>query len=307
MEGEDFGDLIAFVTIAREGSFTRAAAKLGVSQPALSHRIRTMEEKLGLRLLTRTTRSVSPTEAGQRLMTNVGPYLELIEAEMASLGELRDKPSGTVRITSLDHAADTIILPKLARMLSDYPEVKLEINTDYQLVDIVEQRYDAGVRLGEQVEKDMIAVRIGPDMRMAVVGSPSYFSSHPAPASPQDLTDHTCINVRLPTHGGLYVWDFEKDGRPLNVRVAGQLVVNGLNQVVKAALDGYGLAYTLEDMVQEHLAAGRLVRVLDDWCQPFAGYHLYYPSRRQASPAFALVVNALRYTADRSPAHQKLE
>jgi DNA-binding transcriptional LysR family regulator len=296
MEGEDFGDVIAFVTIAREGSFTRAAAKLGVSQPALSHRIRTMEEKLGLRLLTRTTRSVSPTEAGQRLMTNVGPYLELIEAEMASLGELRDKPSGTVRITSLDHAADTIILPKLARLLPDYPEVKLEINTDYQLVDIVEQRYDAGVRLGEQVEKDMIAVRIGPDMRMAVVGSPSYFSSHPAPASPQDLTAHTCINVRLPTHGGLYVWDFEKDGRPLNVRVAGQLVVNGLNQVVKGALDGYGLAYTLEDMVQEHLASGRLVRVLDDWCQPFAGYHLYYPSRRQASPAFALVVNALRYS-----------
>jgi DNA-binding transcriptional LysR family regulator len=299
MEGEDFGDLIAFVTIAREGSFTRAAAKLGVSQPALSHRIRTMEEQLGLRLLTRTTRSVSPTEAGQRLLTNVGPYLELIEAEMASLGELRDKPAGTVRITSLDHAADTIILPKLARLLPDYPEVKLEINTDYQLVDIVEQRYDAGVRLGEQVEKDMIAVRIGPDMRMAVVGSPSYFSSRPAPASPQDLTSHTCINVRLPTHGGLYVWDFEKDGRPLNVRVAGQLVVNGLNQVVKAALEGYGLAYTLEDMVQEHLACGRLVRVLDDWCQPFAGYHLYYPSRRQASPAFVLVVNALRYTGDR--------
>jgi DNA-binding transcriptional LysR family regulator len=299
MEGEDFGDLIAFVTIAREGSFTRAAAKLGVSQPALSHRIRTMEEKLGLRLLTRTTRSVSPTEAGQRLMTNVGPYLELIEAEMASLGELRDKPSGTVRITSLDHAADTIILPKLARLLRDYPEVKLEINTDYQLVDIVEQRYDAGVRLGEQVEKDMIAVRIGPDMRMAVVGSPSYFSGHPAPASPQELTSHACINVRLPTHGGLYVWDFEKDGRPLNVRVEGQLVVNGLNQVVKGALEGFGLAYTLEDMVQEHLASGRLVRVLDDWCPRFAGYHLYYPSRRQASPAFALVVNALRYTGDR--------
>jgi DNA-binding transcriptional LysR family regulator len=299
MEGEDFGDLIAFVTIAREGSFTRAAAKLGVSQPALSHRIRTMEEKLGLRLLTRTTRSVSPTEAGQRLMTNVGPYLELIEAEMASLGELRDKPSGTVRITSLDHAADTIILPKLARLLRDYPEVKLEINTDYQLVDIVEQRYDAGVRLGEQVEKDMIAVRIGPDMRMAVVGSPSYFSGHPAPASPQELTSHACINVRLPTHGGLYVWDFEKDGRPLNVRVEGQLVVNGLNQVVKGALEGFGLAYTLEDMVQEHLASGCLVRVLDDWCPRFAGYHLYYPSRRQASPAFALVVNALRYTGDR--------
>jgi DNA-binding transcriptional LysR family regulator len=298
MEGEDFGDLIALVTIAREGSFTRAAAKLGVSQPALSHRIRTMEEKLGVRLLTRTTRSVSPTDAGQRLMKNVGPYLELIEAEMASLGELRDKPSGTVRITSLDHAADTIILPKLARLLPDYPEVKLEINTDYQLVDIVEQRFDAGVRLGEQVEKDMIAVRIGPDMRMAVVGSPSYFSSHPVPASPQELTSHSCINVRLPTHGGLYVWDFEKDGRPLNVRVEGQLVVNGLNQVVKGALEGFGLAYTLEDMVQEHLASGRLVRVLDDWCPRFAGYHLYYPSRRQASPAFALVVNALRYTGN---------
>jgi DNA-binding transcriptional LysR family regulator len=296
MEGEDFGDLIAFITIAREGSFTRAAAKLGVSQPALSHRIRAMEERLGLRLLTRTTRSVSPTDAGQRLMTKVGPYLEQIEAEMASLDELRDKPAGTVRITSLDHAADTILLPKLARLLPDYPDVNVEIDTDYQLVDIVEQRYDAGVRLGEQVEKDMIAVRIGPDMRMAVVASPSYFSSRPPPASPQDLTSHTCINVRLPTHGGLYVWDFEKDGRSLNVRVEGQLVVNGLNQVVKAALEGLGLAYTLEDLVQEHLASGRLVRVLEDWCPPFAGYHLYYPSRRQASPAFALVVNALRHT-----------
>jgi DNA-binding transcriptional LysR family regulator len=291
MEGEDFGDLIAFITIAREGSFTRAAAKLGVSQPALSHRIRAMEERLGLRLLTRTTRSVSPTDAGQRLMTKVGPYLEQIEAEMASLDELRDKPAGTVRITSLDHAADTILLPKLARLLPDYPDVNVEIDTDYQLVDIVEQRYDAGVRLGEQVEKDMIAVRIGPDMRMAVVASPSYFSGRPPPASPQDLTSHTCINVRLPTHGGLYVWDFEKDGRSLNVRVEGQLVVNGLNQVVKAALEGLGLAYT-----QEHLASGRLVRVLEDWCPPFAGYHLYYPSRRQASPAFALVVNALRHT-----------
>jgi DNA-binding transcriptional LysR family regulator len=296
MEGEDFGDLIAFITIAREGSFTRAAAKLGVSQPALSHRIRAMEERLGLRLLTRTTRSVSPTDAGQRLMTKVGPYLEQIEAEMASLDELRDKPAGTVRITSLDHAADTILLPKLARLLPDYPDVNVEIDTDYQLVDIVEQRYDAGVRLGEQVEKDMIAVRIGPDMRMAVVASPSYFSGRPPPASPQDLTSHTCINVRLPTHGGLYVWDFEKDGRSLNVRVEGQLVVNGLNQVVKAALEGLGLAYTLEDLVQEHLASGRLVRVLEDWCPPFAGYHLYYPSRRQASPAFALVVNALRHT-----------
>jgi DNA-binding transcriptional LysR family regulator len=296
MEGEDFGDLIAFITIAREGSFTRAAAKLGVSQPALSHRIRAMEERLGLRLLTRTTRSVSPTDAGQRLMTKVGPYLEQIEAEMASLDELRDKPAGTVRITSLDHAADTILLPKLARLLPDYPDVNVEIDTDYQLVDIVEQRYDAGVRLGEQVEKDMIAVRIGPDMRMAVVASPSYFSGRPPPASPQDLTSHTCINVRLPTHGGLYVWDFEKDGRSLNVRVEGQLVVNGLNQVVKAALEGLGLAYTLEDLVQEHLASGRLVRVLEDWCPPFAGYHLYYPSRRQASSAFALVVNALRHT-----------
>jgi DNA-binding transcriptional LysR family regulator len=295
MEREDFGDLIAFMTIAREGSFTRAAAKLGVSQPALSHRIRAMEE-LGLRLLTRTTRSVSATETGERLLMTIGPYFEGIEAEMASLGALRDKPAGTVRITTLDHAADTIILPRLAPVLSDYPDVKVEINTDYQMVDIVEQRYDAGVRLGEQVAKDMIAVRIGPDMRMAVVGSPAYFARRSIPATPQELTSHASINVRLPTHGGLYVWDFEKDGRPLNVRVDGQLVVNGLNQVVNAALQGIGLAFTLEDLVREHIAAGRLVRVLEDWCPPFAGYHLYYPSRRQASPAFALVVNALRQT-----------
>jgi DNA-binding transcriptional LysR family regulator len=294
MDREDFGDLLAFMTVAREGSFTRAAAKLGVSQPALSHRIRAMEERLGLRLLTRTTRSVAPTEAGQRLLMNVGPHVDQIEVEMASLGDLRDKPAGTVRITTLDHAADTIILPRLARVLPDYPDVKVEINTDYQLLDIVEQRFDAGVRLGEQVAKDMIAVRIGPDMRMALVGSPSYFARHPVPTTPQELTGHASINVRLATHGGLYVWDFEKDGRSLNVRVDGQLVVNGLNQVVKAALEGFGLAFTLEDLVREHIAAGRLVRVLEDWCPPFPGYHLYYPSRRQAAPAFALVVNALR-------------
>jgi DNA-binding transcriptional LysR family regulator len=295
MEREDFGDLIAFIAVAQEGSFTKAAAKLGVSQPALSHRMRALEERLGLRLLTRTTRSVSPTEAGQRLLTHVGPHFEQIEAEMASLGELRDKPSGTLRITALDHAADTILLPKLARMLADYPDVKVELNTDYQMVDIVERRFDAGVRLGEQVAKDMIAVRIGPDMRMALVASPSYFSRRPPPASPHELVSHACINVRLPTHGGLYVWEFEKDGSPLNVRVDGQLVVNGLSQVVTAALQGLGLAFTLDDMVREHVAAGRLVRVLDDWCPAFAGYHLYYPSRRQASPAFALLVDALRY------------
>jgi DNA-binding transcriptional LysR family regulator len=297
MARDDFSDLVGFITVARAGSFTRAAAQLGVSQSALSQTVRGLEERLGLRLLTRTTRSVSPTEAGERLLMTVAPRFEEIEAELAALSEMRDKPAGTVRITTSDHAADTILLPKLAPLLLEYPDVKVEINTDYGLVDIVAQRFDAGVRLGAQVAKDMIAMRIGPDMRMAVVGSPSYFAKHSPPLMPQELTGHTCINVRLPTYGGLYVWEFQQGGQELNVRVEGQLVVNGINQMVKAALAGLGLAFTLEDVVQEQIAEGRLVRVLEDWCPSFPGYHLYYPSRRQPSPAFALVLNALRYQA----------
>lgn len=295
MARENFNDLLAFVTVAREGSFTRAAAQLGVSQSALSHTIRGLEERLGLRLLTRTTRSVSPTEAGERLLITVAPRFGEIEAELATLSELREKPAGTIRITTSDHAADTILLPKLAELLPQYPDINVEINTDYRMIDIVEQRYDAGVRLGEQVEKDMIAVRIGPDVRMAAVGSPSYFAKRSPPKRPQDLTDHACINLRLPTYGGLYAWEFKKGKHELNVRVDGQLIVNGIPQMLNGALAGLGLAFMLEDRVQKHIAQGRLKRVLEDWCPPFPGYHLYYPSRRQSSPAFALLVDALRY------------
>jgi DNA-binding transcriptional LysR family regulator len=295
MAREDFSDLLGFIAVARAGSFTRAAAQLGVSQSALSQAIRGLEERLGIRLLTRTTRSVSPTEAGQRVMATVAPRFEEIEAEMAALGELRDKPAGTVRITTSDHAADTILLPKLGALLPEYPDLNVEINTDYGMVDIVAQRFDAGVRLGESVAKDMIAMRIGPDMRMAVVGAPSYFARHSAPLMPQELTDHVCINIRMPTYGGLYVWEFARDGHELNVRVEGQLIANGIHQVINGALAGLGLGFVLEDLVEEYVAAGRLVRVLDDWCPSFAGYHLYYPSRRQPSPAFALLLKALRY------------
>ena len=269
--------------------------KLGVSQSALSHTIRGLEERLGLRLLTRTTRSVAPTEAGERLLRTVGPRFDEIEAELAALSELRDKPAGTIRITAGEHAAETILWPALAKLLPDYPDIKVEIIVDYGLTDIVAERYDAGVRLGEQVAKDMIAVRIGPDFRMAVVGAPSYFASRPRPKTPQDLTAHNCINLRLPTYGGLYAWEFEKRGRELKVRVDGQLVFNNIALRLNAALAGLGLAYLPEDQVQAHLAEGRLIRVLADWCPPFSGYHLYYPSRRQPTPAFALLVDALRY------------
>jgi DNA-binding transcriptional LysR family regulator len=295
MPRENIGDLLAFLAIAKERSFTRAAAKLGVSQSALSHTIRGLEEGLGLRLLTRTTRSVSPTEAGERLLRTVGPRFDEIKTELAALSELRDKPAGTMRITAGEHAAEAILWPAVARLLPHYPDIKIEIIVDYGLIDIVAERYDAGVRLGEQVAKDMIAVRIGPDMRMAVVGSPSYFAKHKRPKTPRDLTAHDCINIRLPTYGGLYAWEFEKGGRELKVRVEGQLVFNNNALRLSAVLAGLGLAYLLEDQVQAHLAEGRLVRVLADWCPPFSGYHLYYPSRRQSSPAFALVVDALRY------------
>ena len=297
MVRQDVNDLLAFLAVARERSFTRAAAKLGVSQSALSHTISGLEARLGLRLLTRTTRSVSPTEAGERLLRTVGHRFEEIEAELEALSELRDKPAGTIRITSIDYAADTILLPKIAKLLPEYPDIKVEIIVDYGLTDIVAERYDAGVRSGEQVAKDMIAVRIGPDMRMAVVGAPSYFAKRSLPKKPQDLTDHNCINLRLPTYGGLYAWEFEKSGRELKVRVEGQLIFNGTAQMLNAALAGFGLAYVPEDVAQPHLAQGRLKRVLDDWCPPFPGYHLYYPSRRHSSPAFALLVDALRYRA----------
>lgn len=295
MPRENIGDLLAFLAIAKERSFTKAAAKLGVSQSALSHTIRGLEEGLGLRLLARTTRSVSPTEAGERLLRTVGPRFDEIKTELAALSELRDKPAGTIRITAGEQPAEAILWPAVAKLLPNYPDIKIEIIVDYGLTDIVAERYDAGVRLGEQVAKDMIAVRIGPDMRMAVVGSPSYFAKRKKPKTPQDLTAHDCINIRLPTYGGLYAWEFEKGGRELKVRVEGQLVFNNIALRLSAVLAGLGLAFLLEDQVQAHLAEGRLVRVLDDWCPPFSGYHLYYPSRRQSSPAFALIVDALRY------------
>ena len=295
MQRGDLNDLLAFLAVGRERSFTKAAAKLGVSQSALSQTIRGLEERLGVRLLTRTTRSVSPTEAGERLLHTVGPRFEEIEAELEAVSELREKPAGTIRITATEYAADTILLPKLAKLLPEYPDIKVEIIIDYGLTDIVAQRYDAGVRSGEQVAKDMIAVRIGPDMRMAVVGAPSYFKTRSEPKKPQDLIDHNCINLRLPTHGGLYAWEFEKGGRELRVRVDGQLTYNTTDQMLNAALAGLGLAYVPEGMAQPHLAKGRLKRVLEDWCPPYSGYHLYYPSRRQSSAAFALLVDALRY------------
>ena len=288
-------DLLAFLAVARERSFTRAAAKLGVSQSALSHTIRALEERLGLRLLTRTTRSVATTEAGERLFRNIGPRFEEIETELAALAELREKPAGTVRITTGEHAASTVLWPKLARLLAAYPDIKVEIISDQTLTDIVAERFDAGVRFGEQVSKDMIAVRIAPDISFAVVGSPSCFADRPPPRNPQELIGHPCINLRLPTYGGLYAWEFEKGKRELKVRVEGQLVFNNLGQIINAALAGFGLAYVPEDLVQAYIKAGKLKRVLEDWCPPFPGYHLYYPSRRQSSPAFALVVDALRY------------
>ena len=295
MPRENLNDLLAFLAVAKERSFTRAAAQLGVSQSALSHTVRGLEERLGLRLLTRTTRSVAPTEAGERLLRAAGPRLEEIEAEMAALSELRDRPAGTIRITAHDHAVRAVLWPALENLLADYPDIKVEIVIDYGLTDIVADRFDAGVRTGEMVAKDMIAVRIGPDMRSAVVGAPSYFAKRARPKTPQDLTTHACINLRLPTHGGLYAWEFEKGGRELRVRVEGQLVFNGTAPMLNAALAGFGLAYVPEDAVQAHIVDGRLIRVLSDWCPPYPGYHLYYPSRRQPTPAFALLVNALRY------------
>ena len=295
MRGQGINDIYAFLAVAREKSFTRAAAQLGISQSALSHAMRALESRLGVRLLTRTTRSVAPTEAGDRLLRAIGPKFVEIQTELAALNELRDKPGGMIRITTGQHAAESILWPKIARLLPKYPDLKVEITVDYAFTDIVAERYDAGVRLGEQVAKDMIAVRIAPDMRMTVVAAPSYLSKAPTPKKPQDLLAHQCINLRMPTLGGLYAWEFEKGAKELKVRVDGQLVFNRLSQILEAALAGFGFAYVPENAALPHVAKGRLVRVLEDWCAPFSGYHLYYPSRRQLSPAFALVVDALRY------------
>lgn len=292
---ENFNDLAAFAIVAREKSFTRAAAKLRVSPSALSQTIRNLEERLGLRLLARTTRSVAPTEAGERLLRTIAPRFEEIEAELAALSELRDKPAGTVRITAGEHAAISVLQPTLKRFLPAYPDINVEIIVDYALTDIVAEGYDAGVRMGEQVAKDMIAVPIGPHLRMAVVASPDYFEQHPLPRRPEDLAAHNCINSRLPTYGGLFAWGLEKAGREVKVRGEGQLVFNSLSMRLTSALDGLGIAYLPEDQVLAHIAEGRLVRVLEDWCPPFPGYHLYYPSRRQQSPALALLVDVLRH------------
>lgn len=295
MPHENFNDLLAFVTVAREESFTRAAVKLGVSQSALSQTVRGLEERLGLRLLTRTTRRVSPTAAGERLLQTAGPRFDEIQSELSALSDMRDKPAGTVRITAGEHAAISVLAPALEKFLPDNPDVNVEITVDYGLTDIVAERYDAGVRLGEQLAKDMIAVKIGPEMRMAVVGAKSYFQQHPWPEVPQDLTGHNCIQIRMPTYGNILAWEFEKDGHELKVRVDGQLVFNNIAMRIDAAKRGLGLAYMPEDHVEKYISRGELIRVLEDWCAPFPGYHLYYPNRRHTSPAFALVVDALRY------------
>jgi DNA-binding transcriptional LysR family regulator len=295
MRQTDLHDILAFLAVARAKSFTRAAAQLGISQSALSQTIRGLESRLGLLLLARTTRSVAPTEAGERLLRAAGPRLDEIGTELAALSEYRDKPAGNIRITAHDHAVRSVLVPALRKFLPDYPDIKVEIVIDYGLTDIVAERFDAGIRSGEMIAQDMVAVRIGPDLRMAVVGAPSYFAARPQPKTPQALTDHVCINLRLPTHGGIYAWEFAKGRRELRVRVEGQLIFNGTAPMLDAALAGTGLAYLPEDDVQPHLADGRLIRVLADWCPPYPGYHLYYPSRRQPNSAFTLLVNALRY------------
>jgi DNA-binding transcriptional LysR family regulator len=297
----NLNDLLAFVTVAREGSFTRAAATLGVTQSAISQAVRGLEERLEIRLLTRTTRSVAPTAAGERLAQAIGHRFDEIEAELDALTALRDKPAGSVRITCGDNVLRTVLLPKLAPLLRDYPDITLEFDMSYGFRDIVAERFDAGVRLGKTIDKDMIAVPIGPPLRMAVVASPSYFRTYPKPKTPQDLTRHRCINQRMPSSGGLYVWDFARRGKRVNVRVDGPLIFNTAQPQVDAAVAGLGITLLPEDELASQLSDGSLVRVLEDWCPPFAGYHLYYPSRRQPSPAFRLVLQALRQGAGDSP------
>ncbi len=295
MRRENVNDYLAFIAVAREQSFTKAAAQLGVSQSALSYTVRTLEARLGLRLLTRTTRSVSVTEAGERLLNSIGPHFDQIESEITALSGMRDKPAGTVRITTVEHAAETILWPKLTPLLLDYPDINIEIISEYGLKDIVADRYDAGVRLGEQVDKDMISVPLARNFCFAVVGAPSYFEGRQLPLTPHDLTEHSCIKLRLPTHGGFYLWEFDKDGRELKVRIEGRAAFSTVSMMRRAALDGLGLAYLPEDQVEGAIDEGRLVHVLADWSPPRPAYHLYYPTRRQHSPAFALVLQALRY------------
>lgn len=293
---DNINDLISFMVVARERSFTRAAAQLGVSQSALSHAMRNLESRLDVRLLTRTTRNVAPTEAGEKLYQRLSPHLLEMEQELSALRDSRERPAGNIRLNVGEHAMNTVIWPRIKPFMQAYPDINIEVTVDNGLTDIVDERFDAGVRLGEQVARDMIAVRITPDMRMAVVASADYLAKHGTPEVPYDLQQHRCINMRLPTRGGLYAWEFEKNGEPLRVRVEGQLILNCLPQRIDAALAGLGLAYVPEDSVSEAIAAGQLQHVLADWCVPFAGYYLYYPSRRQHTTAFALLVDALRYT-----------
>lgn len=297
MKREELNDLAVFLAVAEARSFTRAAAKLGTSQSAISQIVKRLETGMGIKLLTRNTRNVAPTEAGEQLVATLRPAFDEIDARLSALSALRERPAGTVRITSSRHAADAILWPAVSKLIRAYPDVTVEISIDSHLTDIIGDRFDAGIRLGEQIEKDMIAVRIGPELRMAVVGAPSYFATHGRPGTPQELTRHACINIRMQTRGGLYAWEFGKDGRDLNVRVEGPVIANDVPMVLRAAADGLGLACVLEDQAQALLEAGQLERVLGDWCPPFAGYHLYYPDRRQLPPAFSLLVSALRYRA----------
>ena len=295
MRKGDFSELAAFIAVAEEGSFTRAAAKLGLSQSALSYAVRMLEQRLDVRLISRTTRSLSMTEAGERLFHSLRPAFDHIDNEIAAINALRDKPAGTIRITTFRHAARVVLWPILLKLLPEYPDITVEVSVDEGLTDIVAGRFDAGIRLGEQVEKDMISVRVGPDVRMAVVGSPSYFANRKPPKTPRDLNDHNCVGYRQIKGGGLYAWEFEREGVELEARVSGSLVLNDNEMLENAALDGIGLVYVFESQVSAHIAAGRLLRVLEDWCPPYPGYHLYYPSRRQHTPAFSLLVEALRY------------
>jgi len=292
---DNINDILVFLAIARERSFTRAASKLGMTQSALSHIMRGLEERLGVRLLTRTTRSVSPTEAGERLLQNVGPRLEEIEAEIAAISDLGDKPSGVIRITAVDNVIDNVLWPRLAPVLPLYPDVHLELSSDYRMVDIAAERYDIGVRFGDQVEKDMVAVRLTPDMPTMIVGSPEYFAHRPLPASIQDLMKHNCIGLRLATSGGVYAWELAHEGQAIEFRPRGQFTFNGVYPMLNAALRGCGLAFLTDDLVAGHVRAGRLVSVMPEWCPPFPGLHAYYPSRRHSSRALGLVIDAIRY------------
>lgn len=295
MSAPKTNDLQLFLAVARDQSFTKAAAKLGVTPSALSHTIRALEERLGVRLLARTTRNVAPTAAGQKLMLSIGPLFDQIATEMEALTALRDKPTGTIRITCSDDAAESILRPMLPQFLKDYPDIQVEISIDYGFTNIVQDRFDAGIRLGESISKDMIAVRLGPDWRLVVVGTPAYFAQHPKPKLPQELTNHSCINIRHSADGACYAWEFEKGERKLTIRVSGQLTANSMIHVLNGALDGVGLAYVPDFMAKPHLTSGELVEVLPEWCPYFSGFHLYYPNRRQASPAFNLFVDAVRY------------